>query len=130
MAAFAACNQLDGITDFLDADADLSGMQVLDVRTPPEVQRLPFPGADHVDEHPARRTAQTAWANWTCRRRRRSRARPACERTSRRASCGRQGLNVHVVSGGTLVRSRAGGRGREREREWGRGKGRAGTLWH
>ncbi len=43
MAAFAACNQLDGITDFLDADADLSGMQVLDVRTPAEVQRLPFP---------------------------------------------------------------------------------------
>ncbi|MHB8863361.1 MAG: FAD-dependent oxidoreductase [Pirellulaceae bacterium] len=107
MAAFAACNQLDGITDFLDADADLGGMQVLDVRTPPEVQKLPFPGADHVvniplDELRSRlgeldRLAETAV---TC-------------QTSLRAhiaSCilRQAGFEkVHVVSGGTLVRSRA-----------------------
>lgn len=48
MAAFAACNQLDGITDFLDADADLSHMQVLDVRKPEEVKKDPFPDAPHA----------------------------------------------------------------------------------
>ena len=42
MAAFAACNQLDGIEEFIDADADLSGMQVLDVRTSAEVSRGPL----------------------------------------------------------------------------------------
>lgn len=107
MAAFAACNQLDGITDFLDCDADLSGMQVVDVRTPPEVQRLPFPGADHVHNIPLDElrdrlseldmTVETAV---TC-------------QTSLRAhvaSCilRQAGFErVHVVSGGTLVRSRA-----------------------
>ncbi len=48
MAAFAACNQLDGVEQFLDADADLSGKQVVDVRTPREVQKKPLAGADHA----------------------------------------------------------------------------------
>ncbi len=45
LAAFAACNQLDGSEEFLDADADLSGMQVVDVRTVAEVQQTPLAGA-------------------------------------------------------------------------------------
>lgn len=48
MAAFAACNQLDGVEEFLDADADLSGKQVVDVRTSREVQKKPLAGADHA----------------------------------------------------------------------------------
>ncbi len=107
MAAFAACNQLDGITDFVDCDADLQGMQVLDVRTPPEVERLPFPGVNTVINIPLDElrdrldeldmTAETAV---TC-------------QTSLRAhvaSCilRQAGFErVRVVSGGTLVRSRA-----------------------
>ena len=107
MAAFAACNQMDGITDFLDADADLSGMQVLDVRTPPEIEQLPFPGADPVIRIPLdelrdrldeldlkRETAVT------------------CQTSLRAhiASCllRQAGFErVHVVSGGAVVRSRA-----------------------
>ncbi len=42
LAAFAACNLLDGIEEFLDADADLGGMQVVDVRTAAEVERTPL----------------------------------------------------------------------------------------
>lgn len=45
LAAFAACNQLDGIERFVDADAELSGQQVVDVRTPAEVQQTPLAGA-------------------------------------------------------------------------------------
>ncbi|MFV2066800.1 MAG: FAD-dependent oxidoreductase [Pirellulales bacterium] len=48
MAAFAACNQLDGIDDFVDADTDLSGQQVVDVRNPDEIEALPLAGADHA----------------------------------------------------------------------------------
>jgi len=48
MAAFAACNQLDGIDDFVDADTDLRGQQVVDVRNPDEVAALPLAGADHA----------------------------------------------------------------------------------
>ncbi|MHB8973031.1 MAG: FAD-dependent oxidoreductase [Pirellulaceae bacterium] len=107
MAAFAACNQLDGITDFLDADADLSGMQVLDVRTPPEVQRLPFPGADHAVNIPLddlrNRLGELDISAETA---------VTCQTSLRAhiASCIlRQAgfTNVHVVAGGTLVRSRA-----------------------
>ncbi len=46
MAAFAACNQLDGIESFVPCDADLSGYQVIDVRTDAEVQRSPLRGVD------------------------------------------------------------------------------------
>ena len=45
LAAFAAGNQLDGLEDFLDADADLAGKQVVDVRTPAEVSSRPLAGA-------------------------------------------------------------------------------------
>lgn len=43
-AAFAACNQLDGYDDLIDADADLSGFQVVDVRTPDEIAVAPLTG--------------------------------------------------------------------------------------
>jgi len=48
IAAFAACNQLDGIEEFLDADSDLTGKQVVDVRTPKETQKRPLAGADRA----------------------------------------------------------------------------------
>ena len=43
-AAFTACNQLDGLGDVLDPDADLSGYQVVDVRTAAEIARAPLTG--------------------------------------------------------------------------------------
>ena len=53
LAAFAACNQIDGVKDFLAADADLRANRSLDVRTTPEVARLPYPAANAVTD-PAR----------------------------------------------------------------------------
>ncbi|MBL8890756.1 MAG: FAD-dependent oxidoreductase [Planctomycetaceae bacterium] len=44
-AAFAASNQLDGLEDFIDADADLTGLQVVDVRTTNEVRDRPLTAA-------------------------------------------------------------------------------------
>ncbi len=48
MAAFAACNDLDGGARFLQPDDDLSGYQVVDVRTPGEVRKTPLAEADHA----------------------------------------------------------------------------------
>ena len=48
MAAFAACNELDGLVGFTNPGADLSGKQVLDVRTTAEVKRQAFPDAEGV----------------------------------------------------------------------------------
>ncbi|MBI1337636.1 MAG: NADH oxidase [Phycisphaera sp.] len=48
MAAFAACNQLDGLVKTLDPDADLSGYQVVDVRSPAEVAKAPLADAPHA----------------------------------------------------------------------------------
>jgi rhodanese-related sulfurtransferase len=48
MAAFAACNALDGLEDFLAADADLTGRQVIDVRTVKEVEKKPLAEAGHA----------------------------------------------------------------------------------
>ena len=51
MAAFAACNDMDGVTRFVPADADLDDVQVLDVRTADEVALTPLtdaPGAIHI----------------------------------------------------------------------------------
>jgi NADPH-dependent 2,4-dienoyl-CoA reductase/sulfur reductase-like enzyme/rhodanese-related sulfurtransferase len=45
-AAFTACNQMDGLGDVLDADADLSGYQVVDVRTASEIAKAPLTGCD------------------------------------------------------------------------------------
>jgi len=47
-AAFAACNHVDGIDTFVPADADLAGVQVVDVRTPSEVERAPLADVDHA----------------------------------------------------------------------------------
>jgi len=47
-AAFAACNHLDGIDTFVPADADLAGVQVVDVRTPSEVERTPLANSEHA----------------------------------------------------------------------------------
>ncbi len=43
-AAFTACNQLDGLGDVLDPDADLSRYQVVDVRTAAEIAKAPLTG--------------------------------------------------------------------------------------
>ncbi len=48
MAAFAACNQIDGLVDVIDPEAELVGKQVVDVRTHAEVKRQPVPDAEHV----------------------------------------------------------------------------------
>ncbi len=43
LAAFVACNELDGHIKTLDPGADLSGLQALDVRSAGEVAKTPFP---------------------------------------------------------------------------------------
>ena len=48
LAAFAACNQLDGVEDFEASDADLSDRQVVDVRTEQEVAAGALCGAGHA----------------------------------------------------------------------------------
>lgn len=48
MAAFAACNALDGVEEFASSDADLTGKQVVDVRTTTEVATAPLAGADNA----------------------------------------------------------------------------------
>ncbi len=48
LAAFAAGNLLDGSEQFLDADADLAGLQVVDVRKQDEVAETPLAGAPHA----------------------------------------------------------------------------------
>ncbi len=48
LAAFAACNELDGIECFCDSDDTLDGQQVVDVRTAAEVERSPLRGVDRV----------------------------------------------------------------------------------
>ncbi len=48
MAAFAACNQLDGVEQFQRFDSDLSSFQVVDVRTPGEISRVPLHDAPHA----------------------------------------------------------------------------------
>ena len=45
LAAFAACNELDGLTQFVESDADVTGKQVVDVRTQAEVHAQPLAGA-------------------------------------------------------------------------------------
>ncbi len=110
MAAFAAGNQLDGITDFLDADADLTGMQVLDVRTSAEIEQLPLPDTDHaihipLDElrdrlHELDSSREVAV---TCQTSQRAHVASCILRQSGFAA-------VHVVSGGAVVRNRAMGK--------------------
>lgn len=48
LAAFAACNALDGIERFVDSDADLTAYQVVDVRTTKEVAAAPLAGAENA----------------------------------------------------------------------------------
>ena len=48
MAAFAAQNDLDGLAPLLQPDADLAGYQVVDVRDPEEIAKLPLAGAAHA----------------------------------------------------------------------------------
>lgn len=44
MAGFAACNELDGVEQFVSADSDLANKQVVDVRSPAEVEQTPLAG--------------------------------------------------------------------------------------
>ena len=48
MAAFTACNDLDGLTPTVAMDANLDGLQVVDVRTDAEVAQMSLPGAIHI----------------------------------------------------------------------------------
>jgi NADPH-dependent 2,4-dienoyl-CoA reductase/sulfur reductase-like enzyme/rhodanese-related sulfurtransferase len=48
MAAFAACNQLDGVEEFIAAGTDLTAWQVVDVRSADEVVRDPLAGGDNA----------------------------------------------------------------------------------
>jgi rhodanese-related sulfurtransferase len=48
LAAFAACNQIDGIESFCPSDAPLDGKQVVDVRSDAEVRAAPLAGASGV----------------------------------------------------------------------------------
>lgn len=43
-AAFVACNELDGLTLMHNAEDSLAGFQVIDVRTPAEVEKAPLTG--------------------------------------------------------------------------------------
>lgn len=51
-AAFTACNEMDGLGSMLDADADLTGWQVVDVRTPGEIAKAPITGVSKVSAIP------------------------------------------------------------------------------
>lgn len=48
MAAFVACNDLDGLTPLCQVDEDLAGRQVVDVRTEQEVSKMRLRGATHI----------------------------------------------------------------------------------
>jgi NADPH-dependent 2,4-dienoyl-CoA reductase/sulfur reductase-like enzyme/rhodanese-related sulfurtransferase len=48
VAAFVACNQLDGLVDPIDADADLTQLLVLDVRDKDEFEANPLAAAPNV----------------------------------------------------------------------------------
>ena len=48
MAAFAACNDLDGFVKFVQPDADLTAYQVVDVRNAAEISQAPLPGTEHA----------------------------------------------------------------------------------
>ena len=52
MAAFAACNDLDGVDKFLPSDSDLSEYQVVDVRSAAEVAVRPLAGANNAKSIP------------------------------------------------------------------------------
>lgn len=47
-AAFAACNHLDGVDEFIPSDADLSSVQLVDVRTVGEVEKNPLANGMHA----------------------------------------------------------------------------------
>lgn len=48
MAAFAACNELAGLEEFLEPESDLSPYQVVDVRTVSEVTQRPLAQVPHA----------------------------------------------------------------------------------
>ncbi len=52
MAAFAACNHLEGVTSFVAADIDMTDWQVVDVRTEKEISAMPFPQGEQAAHIP------------------------------------------------------------------------------
>ncbi len=52
VAAFVACNVLDGVVTLAPPDVELSGVQALDVRTVGEIERRPVPGGQGVRHIP------------------------------------------------------------------------------
>ncbi len=49
MAAFAACNDLQGITPLFQPDQDLEGYQILDIRTSQEQEKMSLQGSIHIN---------------------------------------------------------------------------------
>lgn len=54
MAAFAAGNDLDNLTPIAEIDANLSGQQIVDVRSAEEVARFRLPDSEHIPLHELR----------------------------------------------------------------------------
>lgn len=52
VAAFVACNQIDGVVELAPANVDLHPVQALDVRTPEEVERRPVPACAQIKNIP------------------------------------------------------------------------------
>lgn len=54
MAAFVACNDLDSVTAITEVDADLSGKQIVDVRSAAELAQFRLPEIKHIPLHELR----------------------------------------------------------------------------
>lgn len=108
MAAFAAANQLDGVSDFVDADANLDDVLVVDVRSPAEVERLPLVGVPNVVNIPLDQLRERIQelkpgddnVVVTCQSGLRA-------HVAARVLRQRGFKNVQIIAGGALVRSRA-----------------------
>lgn len=52
VAAFVACNALDGVVELVGPSADLENVQVVDVRTPAEIAQRPIPACPSARQIP------------------------------------------------------------------------------
>lgn len=59
MAAFVACNHLDGLTRLTSPKFDAGALQLVDVRTAEEVARMRLPGAIHIPVEQLRGALET-----------------------------------------------------------------------
>jgi rhodanese-related sulfurtransferase len=107
MAAFAACNQLDGLVRFVAADASLKDLQVVDVRAAQEVQSAPVPAARHAVHIPLDQLRErlgeldaSAWTVVVCRTGQRSyvAARMMCQLGFADVASLTGGVNLRIVA--------------------------------